>query len=148
MKAGPLIIHPLFYHFPSIFYGRDFEHSQLQKSAECLYAFCMYADPTNKVHICDGHGAFCQTRAGDAVVRVHLFLNRSCITRPLVSIAFHMHRCRSATYSRSTCRNNYFPTHFLFSFVAPRIITLVAVSFRCTFVPRCKHIVYRADNSY
>ncbi|KAF8492874.1 3-oxo-5-alpha-steroid 4-dehydrogenase-domain-containing protein [Gautieria morchelliformis] len=29
--AGPLIIHPLFYHFPAIFYGRNFEHSQLQK---------------------------------------------------------------------------------------------------------------------
>ncbi|KAF8576104.1 hypothetical protein K439DRAFT_690815 [Ramaria rubella] len=29
--AGPLVIHPLFYHLPSVFYGKDFEHSQLQK---------------------------------------------------------------------------------------------------------------------
>ncbi|KAF8526283.1 3-oxo-5-alpha-steroid 4-dehydrogenase-domain-containing protein [Hysterangium stoloniferum] len=28
--AGPLVIHPLFYYFPSVIYGREFEHSQLQ----------------------------------------------------------------------------------------------------------------------
>jgi len=31
--AGPLIIHPLIYHFPRVFFGRDFEHSQVQTVA-------------------------------------------------------------------------------------------------------------------
>jgi len=28
---GPLLIHPLFYYFPKLWYGKDFEHSALQK---------------------------------------------------------------------------------------------------------------------
>jgi len=35
---GPLLVHPLFYHFPRLCYGRDFEHSALQKY---VYAFVM-----------------------------------------------------------------------------------------------------------
>jgi len=33
---GPLIIHPLFYHFPQYWYGKDVEHSTLQKYAYLL----------------------------------------------------------------------------------------------------------------
>ncbi|GJJ08708.1 hypothetical protein Clacol_002927 [Clathrus columnatus] len=29
--VGPLLIHPIFYYFPKFIYGRNFEHSQLQK---------------------------------------------------------------------------------------------------------------------
>jgi very-long-chain enoyl-CoA reductase len=32
-KLGPLLIHPLFYHFPRFWYGEDVQHSALQKSA-------------------------------------------------------------------------------------------------------------------
>ncbi|KAF8150955.1 3-oxo-5-alpha-steroid 4-dehydrogenase-domain-containing protein [Crassisporium funariophilum] len=35
---GPLIIHPLFYHFPRFWYGQDVKHSALQKY---VYAFVM-----------------------------------------------------------------------------------------------------------
>ncbi|KAF9550179.1 hypothetical protein CPC08DRAFT_715327 [Agrocybe pediades] len=35
---GPLLIHPVFYHFPKIFYGVDVQHSALQKY---VYAFTM-----------------------------------------------------------------------------------------------------------
>jgi very-long-chain enoyl-CoA reductase len=34
--AGPLIIHPLAYYLPNIFYGRSFEHSYMQKVAFVL----------------------------------------------------------------------------------------------------------------
>ena len=30
-QIGPLIVHPLVYHFPKLFYGRDVQHSLLQK---------------------------------------------------------------------------------------------------------------------
>lgn len=36
IKAGPLVIHPLVYHLPKLFYGRTFEHSQVQKVAYTL----------------------------------------------------------------------------------------------------------------
>ncbi|KZP09024.1 hypothetical protein FIBSPDRAFT_931053 [Athelia psychrophila] len=36
--AGPLFIHPAFYHLPKLFYGQDMQHSQLQKF---VYAFVM-----------------------------------------------------------------------------------------------------------
>ncbi|KDR78648.1 hypothetical protein GALMADRAFT_223906 [Galerina marginata CBS 339.88] len=35
---GPILIHPLFYHFPRLWYGVDVEHSALQKY---VYAFVM-----------------------------------------------------------------------------------------------------------
>lgn len=28
--GGPLVIHPLIYYLPSLFYGKDFEHSTMQ----------------------------------------------------------------------------------------------------------------------
>ncbi|KAJ7432511.1 3-oxo-5-alpha-steroid 4-dehydrogenase-domain-containing protein [Mycena galericulata] len=34
--AGPLIIHPLIYHFPHLFYGVDVTHSALQKSVYAM----------------------------------------------------------------------------------------------------------------
>ena len=37
-QAGPLLIHPVFYHFPKFWYGQDVVHSSLQK---CVYAFVM-----------------------------------------------------------------------------------------------------------
>jgi len=36
--AGPLVIHPLIYHFPRLWYGKDVEHSALQKY---VYAFVL-----------------------------------------------------------------------------------------------------------
>jgi len=36
--AGPLIVHPVIYHLPKLFYGRDIQHSQLQKY---IYGFVM-----------------------------------------------------------------------------------------------------------
>ncbi|KAF5341829.1 hypothetical protein D9611_001359 [Ephemerocybe angulata] len=36
--VGPLIVHPIFYYFPKVFYGRDFQHSALQKY---VFAFVM-----------------------------------------------------------------------------------------------------------
>ncbi|KAG6916207.1 hypothetical protein DXG01_007837 [Tephrocybe rancida] len=36
--AGPLVIHPLIYHFPRLWYGQDVHHSALQKY---IYAFVM-----------------------------------------------------------------------------------------------------------
>lgn len=36
--AGPLLIHPLFYHLPQVFYGKEVQHSALQKY---VYAFVM-----------------------------------------------------------------------------------------------------------
>lgn len=36
-KAGPLLIHPLFYYFPKFWYGKSFEHSALQKF---VFDFC------------------------------------------------------------------------------------------------------------
>ncbi|TFK73259.1 hypothetical protein BDN72DRAFT_213988 [Pluteus cervinus] len=35
---GPILIHPLFYHLPQLFYGQDVQHSQLQTF---VYAFVM-----------------------------------------------------------------------------------------------------------
>lgn len=32
-QAGPLVIHPLIYHFPKIVYRQEFAHSQVQKLA-------------------------------------------------------------------------------------------------------------------
>jgi len=37
-QMGPLLIHPLFYHFPKFWYGQDVVHSSLQKH---VYAFVM-----------------------------------------------------------------------------------------------------------
>ncbi|KAJ6602511.1 3-oxo-5-alpha-steroid 4-dehydrogenase-domain-containing protein [Mycena vulgaris] len=34
--AGPLIIHPLIYHLPQLFYGKDVQHSALQKSVYAM----------------------------------------------------------------------------------------------------------------
>jgi len=34
--AGPLLIHPLIYHLPKLFYGVQFEHSSLQKSVYAM----------------------------------------------------------------------------------------------------------------
>lgn len=31
VQVGPLIIHPLVYHFPTVFYGGHVQHSVLQK---------------------------------------------------------------------------------------------------------------------
>ncbi|TFK33464.1 3-oxo-5-alpha-steroid 4-dehydrogenase-domain-containing protein [Crucibulum laeve] len=36
--VGPLIIHPIFYYFPRLWYGRSFQHSELQKY---VFAFVM-----------------------------------------------------------------------------------------------------------
>ncbi|KIJ50957.1 hypothetical protein M422DRAFT_44187 [Sphaerobolus stellatus SS14] len=36
--GGPLVIHPIFYHFPALIYGRNFEHSTIQKF---IYAMVM-----------------------------------------------------------------------------------------------------------
>ena len=37
-KAGPLLIHPMLYHLPSVFYGGAVQHSKLQKY---VYAMVM-----------------------------------------------------------------------------------------------------------
>lgn len=31
VKIGPLILHPIFYWFPQVFYGQPVEHSEVQK---------------------------------------------------------------------------------------------------------------------
>jgi len=35
-QIGPLLIHPLFYYFPKVWYGKDVEHSSLQKYVYAL----------------------------------------------------------------------------------------------------------------
>ncbi|KAG6877204.1 hypothetical protein C0993_009396 [Termitomyces sp. T159_Od127] len=45
--AGPLIIHPLIYHFPQLWYGRNVSHSQLQKDLDGRLFHYQFAELSN-----------------------------------------------------------------------------------------------------
>ena len=44
LQVGPLIVHPLIYHFPQLFYGSPVQHSLLQKCAHFLWIYRHKAD--------------------------------------------------------------------------------------------------------
>jgi hypothetical protein len=88
-QAGPLVIHPLIYHFPKIVYRQEFEHSQVQKFA---YALVL---------------AHFLKRELETVLWVLLHrpvvLQILTVYTALACIGSHMQRCHSEISSKSRC---------------------------------------------
>ena len=116
-QLGPLVVHPLFYFFPRLFYGQDVQHSDLQK---CVLLPCCL-DRINrrfKIHLCHGYGTLCKARAGNSIVRVAFHTNW-CPTQILnlffcivsACIAFQRVQCPLSTSSESAWSSIVFPNY-------------------------------------
>lgn len=105
-QSGPLIFHPLIYHFPTLFYGVAVEHSMLQKCVFQLVSFAAIAltGPTNRFVY-----AFVMLHFLKREIETMLSVYNSSFLihvfdwkyRHLVSTGSRMPQCRLGTYSRS-----------------------------------------------
>lgn len=86
-KAGPLVIHPIFYFFPEYIWGGPVYHSMLQRSAFSIPFYFFPSVDASQVRICARYDPFHEARVRNTIVG-----HSSIFTRVRLRLFASIHR--------------------------------------------------------